>query len=375
MTPNSSTARARRCVGSPKAQVKASLVSVAPNFTRIKEHDPEVEKKPLRQQQTFKIRHKLGLWDWIKGVFNREGLMQDIHDSIEVVHTDDPDYTMFDHEKSPYYRTVQISPRTNSTQYMTARCLFDTGCYQGNIVSRRLVEQLGYSDEDFEPVSPREAAGGQTVTGEPVAVEAVVRLSWHHNTSPHTYQRMRFLVSSSTQCDMIVGVHSIVKHRLLNELTYATGTKHVPDNKKTVVELNDKKERLQSNVEDLEILCDDAASEKEKNEYSKQLAEAKHHLKVAELRAEAANIEDASNRETPKKPTPAQKKAAEQAAIVVAQKRREADEQERDWAKKHAPRVSAAAASGSAVRQPGPRVVSSSTKKGPPPSGSSQKKA
>lgn len=60
----------------------------------VKEQDPEVEKKPLRQQQTFKIRHKLGLWGWFKGIFNREGLMQDIHDSIEVVHTDDPDYTV-----------------------------------------------------------------------------------------------------------------------------------------------------------------------------------------------------------------------------------------------------------------------------------------
>ena len=137
-------------------------------------------------------------------------------------------YQMFDHEESPFFKTVKVSPRTNSTQYIAARCLFDTGCYQGNIVSRSLVERLGYSEADLEPLSVREAAGGQTVTGEPVAVDAVIRLSWHHNTSPNTYQRMRFLVSSSTKCDMIVGVHSIWKHKLFNELIAGSATPHVP---------------------------------------------------------------------------------------------------------------------------------------------------
>ena len=68
------------------------------------------------------------------------------------------------------------------------------------------------------------------MTGEQVAVDAVVRLSWHHNTSPNTYTRMRFLVSSSTKCDMIVGVHSILKYKLVNELIAAVGsaTPHVP---------------------------------------------------------------------------------------------------------------------------------------------------
>lgn len=201
-----------------------------------------MEKKPLPRQQTFKIRRNFSFWDWCKGLCDREGIMREIRDSIEVIHADDSDETvsisrvvashlltnqMFDHKESPFLKTVQISPRTNSFEYVNARCLFDTGCYQGNIVSKSLVERLGYTESDFEPLSAREAHGGQTVTGEQVAVEAVVRLSWHHNTSSHTYQRMRFLVSSSTQCDMIVGVHSILKHQLLSELVFATGSRHV----------------------------------------------------------------------------------------------------------------------------------------------------
>lgn len=56
-----------------------------------RQDDPEVEKKPLRTQQTFKIQRKFGLWDWLKGLFDREGLMREIRDAIEVVYTDEPD--------------------------------------------------------------------------------------------------------------------------------------------------------------------------------------------------------------------------------------------------------------------------------------------
>ena len=59
-----------------------------------RQEDPEVEKKPLRTQQTFKIRRKFSLWEWCKGLFDREGLMRDISDKIEVVHTEGPDYTV-----------------------------------------------------------------------------------------------------------------------------------------------------------------------------------------------------------------------------------------------------------------------------------------
>jgi hypothetical protein len=59
-----------------------------------RQDDPEVEKKPLRTQQTFKIQRKFGFWDWLKGLFDREGLMREIRDAIEVVYTDEPDYTV-----------------------------------------------------------------------------------------------------------------------------------------------------------------------------------------------------------------------------------------------------------------------------------------
>ena len=59
-----------------------------------RQDDPEVEKKPLRTQQTFKIQRKFSFWDWCKGLFDREGLMREIRDAIEVDYTDVADYTV-----------------------------------------------------------------------------------------------------------------------------------------------------------------------------------------------------------------------------------------------------------------------------------------
>ena len=289
---------------------------------------------------------------------------------------------MFDHEESPFFKTVKVSPRTNSTQYIAARCLFDTGCYQGNIVSRSLVERLGYSEADFEPLSVREAAGGQTVTGEPVAVDAVIRLSWHHNTSPITYNRMRFLVSSSTTCDLIVGAHSIWKHKLFSELI-AGSTPHVqaagtyrqasilsaqfadfvhPDEKWK--QLRDKRDRLKSEVENYKIKFDNATTDDAKKRYKRKLEEARHFHRVAELRTDARKLELDN-----------QTKAA-------ADLTKKADDEERDWVKQHPPRQAAASAAtpatastarGASVRQSGPQLMVRSPTASSSTSGQSKK--
>ena len=290
---------------------------------------------------------------------------------------------MFDHEESPFFKTVKVSPRTNSTQYIAARCLFDTGCYQGNIVSHSLVERLGYSEADFEPLSIREAAGGQTVTGEPVAVDAVIRLSWHHNTSPITYNRMRFLVSSSTTCDLIVGAHSIWKHKLFSELI-AGSTPHVqaagthrqasilsaqfadfvhPDEKWK--QLRDKRDRLKSKAENCKIKLDNATTDDAKNGYERKLEELRHLHRVAEMRTDARELE--------------LDKTKKAAAAAMTKK---ADDKEREWDKKHPPSPAAASAAtpatastarGASVRQSSPQVVVRSPTASSSTSGQSKK--
>ena len=80
----------------PRSASSASFRSSQSHVTVVeqRQEDPEVEKKPLRTQQTFKIRRKFSFWEWCKGLFDREGLMRDISDKIEVVHTEGPDYTV-----------------------------------------------------------------------------------------------------------------------------------------------------------------------------------------------------------------------------------------------------------------------------------------
>lgn len=122
---------------------------------------------------------------------------------------------MFDRGKSPFIVDVHVSPKVNSRDHHTTRCLLDTGCLQGNIVSEHLVESLGFTPSDYEPLSSMEKQGGQTMTGEACPVDGAILLSWHHNSSPVHYRQMRFLVSSRAQVDMIVGTRSIIKHNLM----------------------------------------------------------------------------------------------------------------------------------------------------------------
>lgn len=129
---------------------------------------------------------------------------------------------MFDREKSPINKDVWVSPKHNSSDYHKALCLLDTGCFQTNIVSKQLIEKLGYTEADYEPLGETESSGSTTLSGELITFDGVIRLSWHHNTSTHRYHRMRFLVSSSTNCEMIIGVRSITKYHLLREMVLVT---------------------------------------------------------------------------------------------------------------------------------------------------------
>ena len=124
---------------------------------------------------------------------------------------------------SEFIVTVLVSPRDDGTNYESTRCLLDTGCLSGNLVTRDLVERLGYVESDFEPPTPYESQEGQTLTGERFPIEAAVFLSWHHKSSPVIYRDMRFLIVSSSRFEMIIGSDTISKHGLLTPPVFHTG--------------------------------------------------------------------------------------------------------------------------------------------------------
>lgn len=115
-----------------------------------------------------------------------------------------------------------MSPKVDSTKYENVRCLLDTGCFSGNLVTRQLVESLGYIEADLQQPTPFESKG-VTLTGEPFNIEGVIFLSWHHGSSPIMYRKMRFLVVSSSRFEMIIGSDAITKHGLLIPPVFNTG--------------------------------------------------------------------------------------------------------------------------------------------------------
>jgi hypothetical protein len=97
-----------------------------------------------------------------------------------------------------------------------AKCTIDTGSLQGNIVSRKLVEILGFSSSSFQELTEEEERGASGITGDPHTPLGAVYLTWYHNNSTRVFRDMRFLVSPSDSCDMIIGAWSIQKDKILD---------------------------------------------------------------------------------------------------------------------------------------------------------------
>ncbi|KAJ4316699.1 hypothetical protein N0V94_005312 [Neodidymelliopsis sp. IMI 364377] len=157
-------------------------LSTSSNVTIVENRVDDPEFKPVARRQTFKISRKLSLWEWFTGIFDREALIKKIEKTIEVVHAQGPRDRMI--PDSEYIVDVLVSPKINSTKYQSARCLLDTGCLKGNLVTRELVTRLGYVESDFQQATSYESHDAKTLTGEPLHIEAAILLSWHHKSNP-----------------------------------------------------------------------------------------------------------------------------------------------------------------------------------------------
>ncbi|KAH8672830.1 hypothetical protein BGZ60DRAFT_285843 [Tricladium varicosporioides] len=100
---------------------------------------------------------------------------------------------------------------------LEAKCTIDTGNMQGNIVSRKFVEEvLGYPESAFCPLTKEEEVGATGITGHQLIPECAVYLTWYHKKSTRIFRNMRFLVSPNEMCDLIIGAQSIQKHKVLD---------------------------------------------------------------------------------------------------------------------------------------------------------------
>lgn len=97
-------------------------------------------------------------------------------------------------------------------------------------MSKEFVDRLGYLDADFRDreldVTEKE---GRSATGHPLRPEGAIRLSWYRPGGPKTFDKMRFLVSSEVQCDLLIGEASITEHNMLPPPMLAITTKAFHD--------------------------------------------------------------------------------------------------------------------------------------------------
>ncbi|KAH8598742.1 hypothetical protein B0O99DRAFT_683495 [Bisporella sp. PMI_857] len=122
---------------------------------------------------------------------------------------------------SPWLLPVYVlSTRRDKDKHhvaMEAKCTIDTGNMQGNIVSRRFVEDvLEYPESAFCSLTKEEEAGATGITGHQLIPEAAVYLTWYHRKSTRVFRDMRFLISPSQHFDLIIGAESIHRDKLLD---------------------------------------------------------------------------------------------------------------------------------------------------------------
>jgi hypothetical protein len=128
---------------------------------------------------------------------------------------------MDDDDYSPWVLPVYVlSSRKNTDKEhipKEAKCTIDTGNQQGNIVSRDFVlNVLQFPESNFKLLSEKEKRGGTGVTGHTLMPEGAIYLTWYHKKSTRVFRNMRFLISPSQHCDLIIGAQSIRVHKLLD---------------------------------------------------------------------------------------------------------------------------------------------------------------
>ncbi|KAL3421029.1 hypothetical protein PVAG01_07474 [Phlyctema vagabunda] len=114
---------------------------------------------------------------------------------------------------------VQSARKDDAEHYAPqwARCTFDTGNLQGNIVSKGyLLDVLGWAESSFLPLTDRERVPGISITGHQLEPEGAVNLTWYHRKSVKVFHNMRFLISPHSHYDLVIGCRSILKHNLVS---------------------------------------------------------------------------------------------------------------------------------------------------------------
>jgi len=215
---------------------------------------------------------------------------------------------------SPWILPVYVlSTRKNTDKNHVpaeAMCTIDTGNMQGNIVSRKFVEDvLQYSESNFSELTKEEKKGGTGITGHTLIPDGAIYLTWYHKKSTRVFRNMRFLISPNQHCDLIIGARSILKDRLLDVPNLMAdsggritidGQSHIDEDRQTLYQA---RYDLDDKVKTLELRKSKQSNAKEQALIDEKLAEPKRKLAIATLELEIYDAET----ETDKRIDPAKK--------------------------------------------------------------------
>ncbi|KAE9364221.1 hypothetical protein N431DRAFT_104210 [Stipitochalara longipes BDJ] len=216
---------------------------------------PLLNGAPIKRRYTQVVNIKISRWSCLWGfLFGSRITERAAIATVEATEINDEDE---DDDNCPFIINVQVLPSSNaaSKAHQQARCTFDTGCLQGNIISIEFARKLGFTSADFKRPSSRERNGGTSATGHAHVPEGVLHLTWYHNSSPRLFRNMRFLVSPSEHFDIVIGANSILKYKLLAppNLGVDSGiTTVIPSSDKEYDKLRSAAEKLRTEVETLE---------------------------------------------------------------------------------------------------------------------------
>ncbi|KAH8592288.1 hypothetical protein B0O99DRAFT_597332 [Bisporella sp. PMI_857] len=280
--------RPRSASTSPSVRSNRSGITIVESDAQIAKE----QKKLMQRAGTIDLNIKASRLTFLKGFFlpvrmrNQIAKTAELKGLVDIRHGENPDY--------PWIITVNVASNKVAGGYFEekeARCTIDTGNLQGNFISKEFViEQLGFVESDFDPLTGAERRGGTSASGHYVMPLGAVNVTWYHKGSTRMFRDMRFLVFPDPHCELVIGARSIQKHDLLSppNLTLNGGRTDVAkDNDPKLANLNSAISTLDDRIESKNDTRDTLNGEKN-NKDLKRIGELDNELLKLSKQREAA---------------------------------------------------------------------------------------
>ncbi|KAH8660974.1 hypothetical protein BGZ60DRAFT_530965 [Tricladium varicosporioides] len=302
--------------GSRHLRAPSEAPSTASSRTHVTIRDDRTEdpflsgNKPLQRRHTQIVNLKISRWDCFLGwLLSPKITAKRVRATLETSRqNEEDDEDGFNDKDIPFLITIHVAEHGSNSTYQQTRCLYDTGCLQGNLISKAFAERLGFTPSHFKQLTPREKNGGISGTGHSHVPVGALYLTWYNNRDNGIFRKMRFLVSDalSPQHELIIGARTILDYNLLNSLFLPiasnTGVVVVPiAHESDEMALKSDIEKLTSDIETAEGKMKKAKKEKDKTIWPQKIEKMKTDLKLKQTELSVLKAQKAVNKDSSKK--------------------------------------------------------------------------